>query len=179
MHDDDTPFREPVPTFERPTLLNGCARAATAAEARFRVTYPNARGRSTRVIALDAGAARIMEGVRGGPWTAARFLRLAPRQPDISPAEVILLSLDGTEVRLTAELPGADLVVMVATSPHGRREAEIVGRLAREAAVMTAGLVLSDGDADEVVCAMRPTASVLVVTPDDDALPALLSALRA
>lgn len=179
MHDDDTPFREPNPTFDRPTLLNGCARAATAAEARFRVQYPNALPRQSRVIALDDGAARMMDGIAEAPWASAHFLRLAPRQPDISPNDVILLLPDGAERLYSAELAGADVVMLIASTSAGQREAAIMGRLAREASVMTAAVVLSGATTDEVVRVLRPAAAVLVIASDPDYLPAMLSALRA
>jgi hypothetical protein len=179
MHDDDTPFRTPEPTLDRPTLLSSCAKATTAEETRFRVQYPNAAPRSSRIVAMDDGAARIMADIMGEPRPAAHFLRVAPRQPDISPYEVVLLRADGAEVLCSAELVGADVVVMIATSAQGQRAAEIVGRLARGASVMTAGLVVTGDAADDVVRVMRPATGVLVVSPDADHLAAMLSALRA
>lgn len=179
MHDDDTPYRTPVPTFDRPTLLSSCARATTAEEGRYRVQYPNATIRSSRIVALDDGAAVMMDDIMGEPRAAAHFLRVAPRQPDISPNDVVLLRVDGEEVRLSAELVGADVVVMIATTAQRQREAEIIGRLAREASVMTAGLVVSANAANDVVRVMRPATGVLVVSPDADHLAAMLSALRA
>jgi len=56
---------------QRPTLLSSCARAATAAEAAFRVQYPNSLPRASVIIALDAGAAEIMAGVSEEPWAGA------------------------------------------------------------------------------------------------------------
>jgi len=52
MH-DDVEYPMGTPTFARPTLLNSCAMAATAAEASFRVPYPNSMTRQSRIIALD------------------------------------------------------------------------------------------------------------------------------
>ncbi len=179
MHDDDTPFRTPVPTFDRPTLLSSCAQATTAEEARFRVQYPNAAPRSSRIVALDDGAARMMDDIIAEPRPAAHFLKVAPRQPDISPNEVVLLRLDGDEALLSTELAGADVVVLIATSAQGRRAAEIIGRVARAASVTTAGLIVTADAADDVVRMMRPVTGVLVVSPDADHLAAMLSALRA
>ena len=56
------------------TLLDRCDRAATAAEARFRIDAPNSTGRSSRIIALDSGAERIVESLARGSWNGARFL---------------------------------------------------------------------------------------------------------
>lgn len=179
MHDDDEAWREPNPTFERPTGLGACAHAATARELRFRVPYPNALPRASSVIALDAGAGRVIEGIREAPWAGAHFLRLAPRQPEVSPNEVMLADPSGALLRASEEIAGRDLVVMVATSSEAARPAETIGRLARGRGVMTAGVVVAGDRADEVVRVMRPTAAVLVLASDEDYLPAMLTALRA
>ena len=57
-----------------PTLLHSCARAATAAEARFRIEYPNSTTRASRIVALDDDAAELMRQIEEGPWSGARFL---------------------------------------------------------------------------------------------------------
>ena len=180
MHDDvDYPMG--VPTFERPTLLSSCAMAASAAEVRFRVPYPNSTTRQARVVALDEGARQMMLAIVDEPWRAAHFLTLAPRQPDVSPNDVLLQGTDGAERLYSEELEGADLVVLVATASTGAREAGIIGRVARSRSVMTAGIVVSAEEhlTDEVVAAMRPSAAVLVIASGEDYLPAMLSALRA
>ena len=41
------------------SLLSSCARAATAAEARFRIDRPIAPSRAGRVVALDEPAAEV------------------------------------------------------------------------------------------------------------------------
>ena len=67
----------------RPILANSCARAATAAEARFRIdAKPIRRPRATSVVALDDGAMELVRELAGQEWNAARFLGL----PDGSPA---------------------------------------------------------------------------------------------
>lgn len=182
MHgeDDDEDFYPAfTPNGARPTLLSGCARAATAAEARFRVPYPNSRPRASRVIALDRGAAQMMHEISEEPWRGARFLILSPVQPGLAADEVRLTGPDGAALSYADELRGADLVVMVATTSDAAREAAIIGRLAREAAVMTAGIVVAGAEANPVVRAMRPSVAVLVIASDADYLPAMLTALRA
>lgn len=180
MH-DDVEYPMGTPTFERPTLLSSCALAATAAETRFRVPYPNSSPRQSRVIALDEGARRMMLAIAEEPWKGAHFLTLAARQPDVSPNDVLLQGIDGAERLYSAEVQGADLVVLVATTSEGAREAGIIGRIARSRAVMTAGIVVSRDDhlADSVVAAIRPSAAVLVIASGEDYLPAMLTAMRA
>lgn len=170
-----------TPTFERPTMLNSCAKAATTAEARFRVPYPNSVPRESRVIALDRTAWQMTLGIVDEAWRAARFLSLAPKQPDVSPNDVLLHDLDGGDRLFSDELEGADLVVLVATTSEGAREAAIIGRVARERSVMTAGIVMPANEhvTDSAVAAIRPSAAVLVIASGDDYLPAMLSAMRA
>lgn len=176
-HDDDEPWREPEPTFERPTGLGACAHAATARELRFRVQAPNSAPRDSSVVALDAGAARMIAAIAEAPWAGARFLRLAARQPEVG--AVLLEGPGGEAVPAAEEVAGRDLVVMVATSAEGARAAEALGRLARARGVMTAGVVVAGPRTEEVAGALRPSAAVLVTAADEDYLPAMLSALRA
>lgn len=177
--DDEDFYPAFTPNGARPTLQSSCARAATAAEARFRVPYPNALPRASRVIALDRGAAQLMHEISEEPWRGAHFLILAPVQPALAEQEVRLTGPEGAALTLTDELRGADLVVMIATTAEAAREAAVIGQLAREAAVMTAGIVAAGAEADPVVRAMRPSVAVLVIATEADYLPAMLSALRA
>ena len=179
MHDDDEIWREPEPTFERPTGLGACAHAVTARELRFRVQYPNSLPRASSVIALDHGAALVIEGIREAPWAGAHFLRLALRQPDVSPNEVMLADPSGATIRASEEIEGRDLVVMVATTAEAAKPAETIARLARSRGVMTAGVVVGGARAEAVAREMRPSASVLVLASDEDYLGAMLTALRA
>jgi uncharacterized metal-binding protein len=166
----------------RPTLLHGCASAATAAEARFRVDYPNSTRRASRIIGLDGEAVSILEAVAEQPWQGARFLAYeAPTPADgDGPPDAVLRSFDGVETRLSDELDGADVAVMVATGGRGAEAASIIGRASFSRRIMTAGLVVRDGGpSEEAVNALRPYASVLVVSPDELFIRDVLMALRA
>ncbi|MBA3737840.1 MAG: 3-methyl-2-oxobutanoate hydroxymethyltransferase [Actinobacteria bacterium] len=166
----------------RPTLLHGCARAATAAEARFRVDYPNSTRRASRIIGLDDGAVSILEAVAEQPWQGARFLAYEAStsigedgQPD-----AVMRSFDGVETLLSDELDGADVAVMVATGDRGAEGASVIGRACFSRRIMTAGLVVRDGGSpDDAVVALRPYASVLVVSGDELFIRDVLMALRA
>ncbi|POF34522.1 hypothetical protein [Roseibium marinum] len=170
-----------------PTLLGSCARAATAEEARFRVQYPNSRTRSSRIFALDAGAAEAMYAITEDPWNGAHFLTLVDRGP-VDPAttdarDLPLAHPDGTSADLTEETDGADVVVLLATSGDNEGAAEVIAREAFHRHIMCAGLALgsgkSDASVDRVVNSMRRFATVLVVARDNDYIPAMLTALRA
>jgi hypothetical protein len=165
----------------RPTLLHSCARAATSAEARFRVDYPNSSERASRIIALDESAAGILQPVSDRAWRGARFLRFeAPRNGDGDGQDALLRSFDGEPSLLSDELEGADVAVMVATGDAGAEAASIIGRASFRRRIMTAGLVVRGRrEPDDAVNVLRPYASVLVVSPDEEYIADVLTALRA
>lgn len=180
MARSDSPRTGPART---PILLNSCARAATAAEARFRIDAPIEGRRGTRVVALDDGAATVVRRAAHQPWHAARFYTLrvgmSPHQRDGEP-EVGLRRTDGTDARLLDELVDADVMVMVATADGAPAAAAAIGRACAGRGIMTAGLVLGDRLAvRDTVAALRPHARVLLVTRDDQDVVEVLSALRA
>lgn len=168
----------------RPILLNSCARAATAAEARFRINAPIAPSRGVRVIALDGGAESVVRRAAAQQWSSARFFvckspgPLAIGNRDI--ADMVLISTGGSESRLSDELAGADVAMMVATAEDGADTAGAIGDACMLRGIMTAGVVITDGhDAEATVSALRPYARVLTVTRDEQDVAELLSALRA
>jgi hypothetical protein len=168
----------------RPILLNSCARAATAAEARYRIDAPIAPTRATRVVALDAGAEPVVRRAAEQPWAGARFFtcaapaRLAGSDGDV--ADVVLRSVDGSQSRLSEQFDGADVAVMVATANEAARAASAIGDACALRGIMTAGLVIGDGHAAAAaVSALRPHARILLVTRDEHDVADVLAALRA
>jgi hypothetical protein len=145
----------------RPTLLNGCASAATAAEARFRIDRPIG-GRVALIVALDEDAAEVVDRVAVLPWGGAQFFR-SPDDP-----------------RLAAEVPEADVAIMVGTGAADGDAAATIARACAARGIMTAGLILGDRlDVAAAVSALRPYARNLMVTEDEDDVAAVLTALRA
>ncbi len=145
----------------RPILLNSCARAATADEARFRIDRPIG-GRSVLIVALDEDAAEVVDRVAERPWSDARFFR-SPDDP-----------------RLAEEIPAADVAIMVGTADADGDAASTIARACVERGIMTAGLILGDRlDVSAAVSALRPYARNLMVTDDEDDVAAVLTALRA
>jgi hypothetical protein len=168
----------------RPILLNSCARAATAAEARFRINAPIAPARATRVVALDHGAEPVVRRAAAQPWQGARFFifTIPPPPGDAGGdvADVLLRSVDGSSSWLSEELLGADVAVMVATANDGSAMASAIGEACTLRGIMTAGLVLPGGhDTSAAISALRPHARVLIVTHDANDLAEVLIALRA
>lgn len=170
---------------QRPTLLNSCAKAATAAEARFRIDYPLAPSRATRVVALDDAAVAVVRRVAELPWATARFytsdgLGAFPTGAGAAPDDLALRTAEGAEVVLRDELEGVDAAVMVAGSDGGAAAASSIGLACSLRGIMTAGLVLSDGaQVASALTALRPHARVLLVPGDEEDLVQLLTALRA
>jgi len=169
----------------RPTLLHSCARAATAAEARFRIDVPIAPSRATRIIALDEWSAVVVGHVAEQAWATARFFTR-----DDSPGSanghgqdvdaLMLRSMEGEFVRLGETLAGVDVAVMVASGDEGAAAAESIGRACSARGIMTAGLILSDDvHVNRALAALRPHARVLMVPAEEDDLVQLLTALRA
>jgi len=169
----------------RPTLLHSCARAATAAEARFRIDVPIAPSRATRIIALDAWAAVVVGHVAEQTWATARFFTLddtaGPADGHGQAADALRLrSMEGRVVLLGETLSGVDVAVMVAAGDEGATAAESIGRACTARGIMTAGLILGDdAHVSRALAALRPHARVLMVPAEDDDLVQLLTALRA
>jgi hypothetical protein len=169
--------RTQVSRTTRPTLLNSCAKAATAAEAAFRLDYPLAPSRGTRVVGLDPAAAIVVRRVAGLPWHHARFYPLA-RSEGIDDVE--MEGVDRAVFGLAGELIGVDALVMVATTDEGANAASIIGADCTVRGIMTAGLVLVSGEpVDGALNALRPHARVLMVPADEEDLVELLKAIRA
>ncbi|MGH3342961.1 MAG: hypothetical protein ACRDPK_08785 [Carbonactinosporaceae bacterium] len=167
----------------RPTLLNSCASAATAAEARFRINYGDTPPRAARIIALDEHAAAIVRRVGDQRWRGGHFLVFESAVPvngrDGHPADATLRADDGSEVLLTEELKDADVAVMIGTANTRAEAARVVGDACAARKIMSAGLIVSDSDeVHEAVSALRPHAMVLVVLADENDVPPILTALR-
>ena len=163
----------------RPTLLSGCARAATAAEASYRISYPGGfTRRSSRVIALGAAAAQAVRELGGQAWDGGHFLVFESAVPD----DALLRRVGGGTALLSEELEGADTVVLVASAGASAEAASVIGDAAAARGIMSAGLVLPGGDpaggSANVIAALRPNAMVLVVLRDVADVPEVLSALR-
>ena len=159
----------------QPTLLSSCARAATAAETRHRISAPGFTHRSTRVIALDSHAAGIVQRLGGQRWSGGHFLVFSSALP----GDALLRSVTGGTALLSEELQGADTVVMLASANASAEAASVLGEACAAANIMSAGLVVPGaGPVHEVVSALRPNAMVLVVLQDASDVPEVLSALR-
>jgi hypothetical protein len=164
----------------QPTLLGSCARAATAAEARFRINAPAFTQRCSRVIALDEQAADVVRELAERTWHGGHFLVFESEVPGDA---LLRLAAGGGQPAATAllseELDGADTVVMVASAAGSPAAASLIGDAAAARGIMTAALVLAGAaPVDGAVAALRPNAKVRVVLASIADILEVLSALR-
>ena len=93
--------------------------ATTRAETQFRIDYPNSRARASRIFALDAISADAMRKITEDPWVDAHFITVGTGTIDPNiPLEdaLILTDANGKAVQLSAELEGADVVVLIGST---------------------------------------------------------------
>lgn len=157
----------------RPVMLNSCARAATAQEAAFRIDYPLAPARATRVVALDPDATQVVERVSAQEWAQARFY-------EVVDGGHRLVTLSGETVEQASVLEGVDSLIMVAAGDVDVEAAATIGAACTVRGIMTAGLVLASDDlTGHALLALRPYSRILLVPADEDDLLELLRAIRA
>ncbi len=167
-------------------MLSESARAASAAEARFRINDPNSRSRAIKVIALDKPSERIVQRLAQSPWSNATFLTAFAKAPPRGEPFSIhgwLRDLAGQTKDLIAEIHSADLVVMVATAGEDAQAASIIGEACSVKRVMTTGLVLgatliSDKALSQTLAQLRPWSLMLVIASAEEYIADMLAALR-
>jgi hypothetical protein len=156
--------------------LASSARATTAYESRFRIDYPLVPARAPQVVALDPGAAAIVERAAAMPWDTASFYSSAPA--DAGP-DLALQRVGGGEVPLARVIDDVDAVILVATDDSGASVAWRIAEASWAKSIMVAGLVFGTGDPRHTVASLRPFARILLVSYDESDLEALLVAIRA
>jgi hypothetical protein len=164
------------------------ARMSSAAEARFRIDYPNSEPRVIKVVALDEVSEHVVKRVAGQPWQRANFFTSlkfegAARDEGWS-MQAWLSDLAGRTKALVEEVACADLVVMVASAGTSAEAASVIGEACTARKVMTMALIIggeqrSDADLSKTLAALRPYASMLVIANGDEYVAEMLAALRA
>jgi hypothetical protein len=165
------------------------ARMSSAAEARFRVDYPNSKPRVVKVIALDAASERVVKDVAQRSWQRATFftsLRFdaAPHTGEGWSMQAWLSDLAGRTKALVEEVASADLMVMVSSAGTSARAAAVIGEACAVRKVMTMALIIgsdqrSNEELSKTLATLRPYASMLVIANDDAYVEEMLAALRA
>jgi hypothetical protein len=163
------------------------ARAASAAEARFRIDAPNSKGRAVKVIALDQPSERVVKTLAQRQWNGATFFTASsfgagPKQGESFAGW--LSDLAGRTTNLVDEVAGADLVVMIAEAGQDAAAASIIGEACSLKRVNTTGLVLggpdvTDATLSKTLTQLRPWSLMLVIASAEEYVADMLTALRA
>jgi hypothetical protein len=164
------------------------ARMSSAAEARFRVDYPNSKPRAVKVVALDAASEEVVKRAAQRSWQRATFFTSlkfdgAPRSGEGWSMQGWLSDLAGRTKALVEEVASADLVVMV-SSAGTCAQAAAIGEACAARKVMTTALIIgseqhSDEELSKTLATLRPHASMLVIANGDEYIEEMLAALRA
>ena len=170
-------------------MLSESARVTTAAEAKFRIDYPNSKPRAVKVIALDPASELVVKRLAEGKWQSASFFTSlkfdgAPRGGEGWSMKAWLSDLAGRTKDLIDEVASADLVVMVASAGTKPNAAAVIAEACNVRKVMTTALIIdtqvkSDDDLSKTLSALRPHAAMLVIAGNDDYIDEMLVALRA
>ena len=165
------------------------ARMSSAAEARFRIDYPNSRPRAVKVVALDAAAEQVVKHAAQRNWQRATFFTSlkfdgSPRSGEGWSMAAWLSDLAGRTKALIEEVATADHVVMVASAGTSADAASVIGEACAARKVMTTALVIaggqrSDDELSRTLAALRPYVSMLVIASGDEYIEEMLTALRA
>ena len=172
-----------MPPFE----ASQSARAASAAEARFRIDAPNSLPRAVKVVALDRPSESVVNRLSQLSWTNASFLTAIASVPQKSApfsVESWLKDLAGHTKNLVDEVDSADLVVMVAAGGEDAQAASLIGEACSLKRVMTTALVLgtdsvSDAALSRTLAQLRPWALMVVIASAEEYIADMLTALRA
>jgi hypothetical protein len=164
------------------------ARMSSAAEARFRIDYPNSKPRAVKVIALDEASERVIKRVAERTWQRATFFTSlkfdSPRGGEGWSMEAWLSDLAGRTKALVEEVATADLVVMVSSAGTCAQAAAVIGEACSVRKVMTMALIIgseqrSDEELSKTLATLRPHASMLVIANGEEYIEEMLAALRA
>jgi hypothetical protein len=167
--------------------LSESARVTSAAEARFRIDYPNSRPRRSLVVALNAASLPVLDQLRSQSWNGAQFLRFVGSRPIGAPlpgltVDAALADDTGNEVSLLAELANAEMVVMLTGADSDTESARLVGGACLVSGKTTIGIILESDRKKDLAAAlatMRPFSAMLVVASGSDYIGDMLTALRA
>jgi hypothetical protein len=169
------------------------ARMSSAAQARFRIDYPNSEPRVIKVVALDEASERVVKRVAEQRWQRANFFTSltfdgapgsAPPSTKAGSMQAWLSDLAGRAKALVEEVAAADLVVMVSSAGTAAQAASVISEACAARKVMTTALIIdserrSDEELSRTLAALRPYASMLVIATGEEYIGEMLAALRA
>jgi hypothetical protein len=165
------------------------ARMSSAAEARFRIDYPNSKPRAVKVVALDEASEHVVKEVAARTWQGASFFTSlkfdgSPRSGENWSIKAWLSDLAGRTKALVEEVKSADLVVMVSSAGTSAQAAAVIGEACAVRKVMTMALIIgseerSNDELSKTLASLRPYAQMVVIASGDEYIEEMLAALRA
>jgi hypothetical protein len=172
----------------RQAMESESARMSSAAEARFRIDYPNSQPRVVKVVALDPASEQVVKRVAQQTWQRANFFTSLNYDSSAGGGswsmKAWLSDLAGRTKALVEEVASADLVVMVASAGTSAEAASVIGEACAARKVMTMALIIgreqtSDEELSKTLASLRPYAAMLVIAGGDEYIEEMLAALRA
>jgi hypothetical protein len=165
------------------------ARMSSAAEARFRIDYPNSKPRAVKVVAVDAASEHVVKEAAERSWQGASFFTSlkfdgTPRSGEGWSIQAWLSDLAGRTKALVEEVASADLVVMVSSAGTSAQAAAVIGEACAVRKVMTMALIIgseqrSNDELSKTLASLRPFAQMVVIASGDEYIEEMLAALRA
>jgi hypothetical protein len=168
-------------------VLSESARAASAAEARFRIQAPNSAERATAVIALDQPGEAVLRRLSQDTWHRATFLKApeadAPDGSNGPPADGWMTDLAERKTRVADQVAASDQVILLAGAGGHAAAAEVIGRACSLRRVTTTALVVgaegsSDRELSRTLAQLRPWSLMVVIANSDDYIADMMTALR-
>lgn len=165
-------------------MLAESARAASAAEARFRLQAPNSRPRATTVIALDASSEPLLRRLAQDAWNRATFLKTPVADPDdIQSADGWMTDLADKRTRVREQVDASDQVIMLAAAGGSAQAASVIGRACSLKRVTTTALIVgaersSERELSRTLAQLRPWSLMVVIASSDEYVADMMTALR-
>src|SRR5262249_54834385 len=171
-------------TVEDATMDSESARMSSAAEAQFRIDYPNSKPRAVKVVALDEASERVVKRVAQQGWQRATFFTSikfegAPGRGGTWSMQAWTGDRAGRTKALGEEVATADLVVMVSSAGTSAQAAAVIGEACAVRKVMTMALIIgseqrSNEELSKTLATLRPYASMLVIASGDEYIEEML-----
>ncbi|MGC1302941.1 MAG: hypothetical protein WA840_11245 [Caulobacteraceae bacterium] len=161
-------------------------RATSARESAYRIAAPNSTPRAIMLVALEAGAARLLADIAKDGWRRTTFrssvwLEDAP-DPRGEALDQWCDIVAGHAENLVNEIAASDLVVMVTTAGDPATGASVIGEACVARGVKTSGIILqtpqTSSDAlSSSLRELRPWTRTLSVFSDAGMVPDMIHAL--
>jgi hypothetical protein len=167
-------------------MIAESARATSARESAYRIAAPNSTPRNIMLVALEAGAARLLADIAKDRWRRTTFrssvwLEDAP-DPRGGALDQWCDIVAGHAENLASEIAASDLVVMVTTAGDPATGASAIGEACVARGVKTSGIILqtprtSPDTLSKSLRELRPWTRTLSVFSEADMIPDMIHAL--